>query len=460
MVDLTLGSGWDATASPISNVSPEIICDFFREAFKHSSTGTSMTLSHVSRTWRQIAIDDPFLWNSIHVTPQGPSAFSKLCLERSKQADLNVCYSDDVEYELDEEEVAPFDPAMLHLHRCGELKLIFADRSCAFVVLKSLKREAVSRLVSFEVILEGNESFWTHQDRPGDVFTGGAPLLTSLTLHGVSPLECHVPLSNIIKLSLAGLGRYSEQYPDLHPSEFVAVLREVASTLKHLELDGSQVFSTDKSPWSAVEMPVLVTLSIGDADEGDREACEDYHSNFWKFVRMPALEDLSLFSLSSSQVGEVWRALIGQCGARVKSLSLVNVGLEEVDDALAKRFPNLHSLSLDDAMILDVLTSLVSAPGETVECPELRYLTLEDCDEEKDAVIVQGFLRGRIASGHPIKTIVFRGGRQAYAPLRFALKNVAEVIIENGGNSRLSGREDEKSELEGKGSDGGAVLAN
>ncbi|KZP03991.1 hypothetical protein FIBSPDRAFT_1054432 [Athelia psychrophila] len=455
MVGFTSASRRDATPSPIAKASSEIMSAFFREAFKYNSTRTSVTLSHVSRTWRQIAINDPFLWNSIDVSPQGPSAFSKLCLERSQQADLDVRYSDDVEYELNEEEVAPFDPAMLHLYRCRELELVFADRSCAFAVLNSLKRKAAPRLVFFEVVLDGNGRFWTHQDRPGDIFTGGAPLLTSLTLHGVSPLECHVPLSNIIKLSLTDFGRHSHQYPDLYPSEFVAVLREVASTLKHLELDGSQVFSTDESPWSAVELPVLVTLNIRDEDEEHREECEDYQSNFWEFVRMPALEDLSLSFLGSSQVAEVWLALKGKCGARVKSLSLVNVGLEEVEDTLAERFPNLHSLSLGDGMILNVLTSLVdgdeqcASSGETVECPELQHLTLEDCYEDEDADIVQSFLLGRMAAGHPIRKIVFRGRKLAYAPVRFALENAAEVIIENHGSSRPYGLESEESESEG-----------
>lgn len=242
-------------------------------------------------------------------------------------------------------------------------------------------------------------------------------------------------------MSLTDDGRHDNQYPDLYPSEFVAILREVASTLKHLELDGSQVFSTDEPEteslclWSAVELPVLVTLDIRHADHEGREECKDYHTNFWKFVRMPALENLSLSTLSNSQVAEVWLALKGPWGARVKSLSLDHLLLSEVEDTLAERFPNLYSLSLGVRMTSGILPSILTGneqsvlSGETVQCPELQHLDLEYWwDEGVD--IVQSFLRVRMAAGHPIKQIVFRGRKLADAVARdFSLQNFHEVII-------------------------------
>ncbi|KAF7966873.1 hypothetical protein HWV62_36687 [Athelia sp. TMB] len=445
------------TISPISNVSPELLSALFREAFHYNSTRTSNTLSHVSRTWRQVAIDDPMLWNTINLTPRGESKFAELCLQRSKQSDLTIRYADETEYELHDEPVLPFDPAVLRLPRARKLQLFFGDRKGAFVALRALKHTSPPRLACFELTLEGNSEHWVNEDRPGDIFTGGAPLLASIMLDCVSALECHVPLSNVTELCLVANGPHSEQYPDLDATEFIGILLEVAPTLKRLELRGSQVFSAadDDSSWVDFELPALVTLAIGHIDEESREECEAYHGNFWKFARMPVLEELSLNSLTSEQTAEACASLKGYSGLGVKSLSLSSVETEMIEDEIAGIFPNLCSLTLDEWTSSYLLPNLIAADrdrtssAEPIAWPLLQSLTFEDCcDGSKH---VRRYIIQREGIGCPIKKITFLGRRLAHAALRCARKHVGVVTLGEGLGAiaaECSDGEDSESESE------------
>ncbi|KAF7977242.1 hypothetical protein HWV62_4351 [Athelia sp. TMB] len=423
------------TISPISNVSPELLSAFFREAFHYDSTRTSNAISHVSRTWRQVAIDDPMLWNTINLTPRGGSKFPELCLQRSKQSDLTIHYDDETEYELQDEPVPPFDPAVLRLPRARKLHLFFGDRKGAFTALRALKHTSAPKLAYFELMLQGNSELWADEDRPGDIFTGGAPLLASIMLDCVGALECHVPLSNVTELCLVANGPHSEQYPDLNAAEFIGILLEVAPTLKRLELRGCQAFSTadGDSSWVDFELPALATLAIGNIDEESREPCEAYHGNFWKFARMPVLEELSLNSLTCEQTAEACAALKGHSGLGVKSLSLLSVETEMIEDEIAVIFPNLCSLRLDGFTSSRLLPKLIAADrnhtssAEPTAWPLLQSLTIGDC--WNSSKLVRRYILQREGVGCPIKKITFLGMRLAYVALRCARKHVGVVNL-------------------------------
>lgn len=91
---------------------------------------------------------------------------------------------------------------------------------------------------------------------------GGAPLLTSVDLHSISPLQCHVPLQRVTMLVLSAHEPYTEQFTDLNMSELVSIFREVGLTLQHLELDGNLVLpqSEHAMKWPDVEL----RLRMGD----------------------------------------------------------------------------------------------------------------------------------------------------------------------------------------------------
>lgn len=413
-----------------------------------------MNLSQVCRHWRHVALSDPVLWSTIRLTPLGETPFVKLCLKRSKNHDLKVLYEDFNEYELQKQQMKvfdrstihlhqsqqqqteQFDPAIFHLHRCRELELFFNDITWNLAVMQRFQSESAPKLVSFNVFLRGNSELWTGQpERTGDIFTGGAPRLSSLTLHGVSPLECHVPLSRITDLSL-GMRASSQRLPDLNPAEIIGILREVAVTLKHLTLDGVHVVSDDDYPWSEIELPILVTLRFGNTDDEEREECEDYVKDVWQFLGMPLLEDLWLFDLTSSQVAWVLLALKGGRGAGIKSLSLYNVGMDELDEAITDILPNIHSLSLEVGTIPFDFPGLLnpnehaSLSRQKIIWPLLQCLTLTSWHTEEDTAIFRNLLRGRKALGCPIRRVVFRGYRLAYSSLSLAHEHIDDVRVE------------------------------
>lgn len=462
------------TTSPVSKVPAEILNTFFREAFYSSdrrSTGTSLTISYVSRNWRNIAINDPFLWNRIYLAPssgrQGTSSFSDLCLKRSQHHDLEIYYEDQFEYETCPgavEQMIPFNPAVLYLHRCRKLKIVLADRFCAYSILRGLKIETAPKLVSFEMFLheENSNEDWTYGARPGDIFVNGAPLLTSLTLTGVSPLECSVPLANLTQLSLSNEDDFASLYPDLNVAEFVAVLRAVAPTLKQLTLTGGQVdYESHPDYWAMVELPVLTTLEIGDITAmRNTHPSEIYPRGFWNSVSMPSLENLSLYSLNKSLTEEMWLAFKGQRGAKVKSLSLWSVGLEDADEKLTEIFPNLHKLSLDAGIYAGMMSSILPrlmdadkhyvSSGEARRLPLLRCLALKNCRDEADVSLLRDFMHDRKAAGLAIKRVEFFGRGVAYSALCVARKDADEVIIQHAVDFVQSSEADEEIEGESK----------
>ncbi|KAF7979498.1 hypothetical protein HWV62_42348 [Athelia sp. TMB] len=354
----------DELASAISEVSVEILVAIFREAFRWNSAKISYTISHVSRTWSAVALNDPLLWNTIHLTGSKPSYFTQLCLTRSKQSDLRVLYEKHVDVEFDGALVPPFDPAIFYLPRCHRLELYFHNRVDAFAVLEALKNARAPKLACFELEIGGIPEHWPKSHYPGSIFTGGAPLLTAAALKSVGISQCRVPLSNITTLSLKGCSPESGHYPYLNPfaSEFVDILREAAPTLQCLTLDGGQVFSRKDKPWSVVELPALTTLSFGNTAVDNREAFKDYPRGFWKFVKMPRLGDLSLHSIDLALLQEIWSTLEGHRGARIKALSLYRIQeLHELDKGVHEIFTNIHSLAIDCSVVHGILANIVYA---------------------------------------------------------------------------------------------------
>lgn len=442
--------------SPVSKVPDEILNRFFKEASILSdrrAAKTSLTISHVSHNWREITISDPFLWNRISLTPnsnrQGASSLSDLCLKRSQHHDLEIIYQDLFDYETwlgtrVDRSMTPFDPAVLHLHRCRKLQIVLADRFCAYSILRGLKSEAAPKLVSFEMLLqvEITDNDWSYGDRPGEIFISGAPLLTSLILSGVSPLECAAPLANLTKLSLSNEDDFTSLYPDLNVAEFVAVLQAVAPAIKQLKLTGAQVdYESHPDSWTMVELPVLTMLEIGDITAGSNELPEIYPSGLWKFVSMPSLENLSLYYLNKSQVKEIWLVFKGQRGAKVKSLSLWYVGLENEVEELIETFPNLHKLSLDAGVWAGMISSIFPrvadvdkrcmSSGEARTLPLLQCLALRNCRDKADVMLLRDFMHGRQAVGLAIKRVEFFGRGAAYSALCVARKYADEVIIQD-----------------------------
>ncbi|KZP15397.1 hypothetical protein FIBSPDRAFT_1048187 [Athelia psychrophila] len=481
------------SASPISKVSPEILSAFFREAFHHGSTTTSLTLSHVSSRWRHITIYDPFLWNTIDLVPRRESSFAKLCLGRSKETDLEIRYADDREWILkadaagvvismdnEEVELKPFDPTILHLARCRTLHLYFASRVCAFDALHGLKSASCPRLAYFDMVLDGgiNAECWIPQPRPGDMFMGGAPLLTSVSMLGISPLECHVPLKRVTILSLTALEWHTGQGTDLHAPEFIGILQEASMTLQSLRLEGIQVLhgpGEPLMPWSKVELPALTRFAFGGllGNACDAAAGDYYPTDVWNSLCMPLLEDLRIYHLNCCQIAAVWAALIGKSGARMKSLKLCGIDMRGVQYKIAQTFPNLHHLAVSAHMIGDVFPSLIAADedcadsGKAAVWSRLECLTLLQLTDETEAALVRSFICGREGVKYPIKKVVFCAGKPPDRLLCFAREKVLDVTfqpvevhdVDSDDSDDDSDGEDEESgadDDEGEGSDLGS----
>ena len=88
---------------------------FFDYLDKPKKLPFPILVSHVSRTWREVAIRDPFLWTSIYIVSSKPHDLGLMYMNRSKSCSLDIRYICDIEKMLD------FDPSILQLQRCRHL---------------------------------------------------------------------------------------------------------------------------------------------------------------------------------------------------------------------------------------------------------------------------------------------------------------------------------------------------
>src|ERR1700761_2885163 len=124
-----------------------------------SSTSTSeslpvkaelpVTISHVCRHWRTVAIKTPMLWTSIDFSDGPPFEKSKTWIERSKDCDIDICidFTDPDVLEEDFESSRPLselmrimDIATPHMHRWREFVLSVTNTEHMQAVLRTYLR--------------------------------------------------------------------------------------------------------------------------------------------------------------------------------------------------------------------------------------------------------------------------------------------------------------------------------
>jgi hypothetical protein len=284
----------------------------------------AVLVSHVSSTWRNVAIQDPFLWTEIGFIYSRPWDFYLMYVNRSKSCSLDIHFICDVERAPD------FDPSILQLHRCRHLEISSRWYRSAFHIFRNLENEIAPHLLSLIIHMGyAKDEFDSFSHKHYELFRSAAPLLSSVEMLGISLHSCQPPLGALTMLDMT----VWDSTPALSCDELLEVFAAMAPTLTDLRLEGI-IFRVESGyELFAIDFPALVSMDIRypdyfDEEEGEDEDDRNYISNLWDCINAPALESLRLDCIDDEQFHAVMASLrrqrVSNATAGLKSLRLFN----------------------------------------------------------------------------------------------------------------------------------------
>jgi hypothetical protein len=250
-------------SAPVACLPNEILGDIFR--CLKGSCGVHgipcvVVVSHVTRHWRHVALSNPSLWDTIYMNTAHTSLDLPITfLTRSKPCKLDVMLT------------VPEDAVMsgLHMipilfpHICHIRRLTIQSNENEHIVqqlIESLIDFQVPSLEHLEIDmrLENNQDAFLWRD-PKCIFTGCAPLLSSIVLNGIGLQCCTPPLGGITRLLLDSDGDGAL----LMTYDYFCNTISACRCLTWLELRGRlHAFGQDESA-RRIEIPSLVYFAIG-----------------------------------------------------------------------------------------------------------------------------------------------------------------------------------------------------
>lgn len=244
----------------------------------HSLTGRKefmilTILSHVDRRWRAIVMCTPLLWTSIYILLSQNSFLWTVNLQRSGNHSIQVRVIDDLcvnglEKSLNAGEMRELLHTLTpHLLRISVLHIRSQLVEIITGITRSLRSASAPLLEELSIERETQyqhfEPKWTSETATEVVFNCGAPVLTTLTLHGVSIHHAWPPLHALTTLRLHIPAAVDPPGTTPIASRDFRVMLLEASHLRHLDLSGVIFRPTSEATLvNPVEMPFLETLNV------------------------------------------------------------------------------------------------------------------------------------------------------------------------------------------------------
>ena len=302
-----------------------------------------ISVSRVSRRWRDVALHTPFLWTNIYYGPRLKSlGYTCACLERSRNCPLDITLQfvdDDYPHRMTSAAVKRVihyvSLIVPHVNRWRTLDVHFRRHITLRIVLDRLPSKAA---ILKHVRLELDQGDVAHERPSRKMFCRGGPILVSIELRGISFASCTLPSAQLTSLSLTRTNR------SLRPSEFRRVLTSSPS-LRELSLLGD-IVSTGREDWVSIHMPSLVSLTLSPGSDTN-------FAHLCTALIMPALTSLILQHFS----GESIRILI------------------ESFRPNTEKYPGLRLLELRIVGHFDMSTT-VQISDLFKECPMITQLSL------------------------------------------------------------------------------------
>ncbi|KIM81551.1 hypothetical protein PILCRDRAFT_496319 [Piloderma croceum F 1598] len=412
----TIQSTWQVRehtnlASSVYSLPTEILEQIFsvaRPSSPFQRKGYAVIISHVTRRWRHVALGVARLWTDIYIWLGARDACLISYLERSSnhlldvKIDLNANYRDTW--------LGALRPQLAiissQIARSRSLIVDVTHNNRLHYVLLHLYGLEVQRLEALDIRFRGA----SYHDREMYILSGGAPVLSSLAVRGISGLSCTPPLAAVTRLHL-GTTR-----PKLDLGQLYQVLTSMPS-LKTLFLaaDGVSFWEPETSQ-PFIHIPTLTSLTI------TYPACHrEYNSRLYKQLVTPNLESLAIEGLTTGFPtidcdDNTQLVILDDDDAfvlippdpkypRLRSLAVATYDMgSDVFVNLCKTLPDVDRVSFWHQQLNTTLPLLEDFEELPLLWPDLCHITVlpityHNIDALRDVV------SSRIRSGHPLHSI-------------------------------------------------------
>ncbi|KAG6903426.1 hypothetical protein C0995_005449 [Termitomyces sp. Mi166 len=398
-------------AKPINTLPPEILCQIF-EAARHSTCDfrpwdlldqrklLPITVSQVSRYWREVALNSPLLWSYIDISP--PWSFNTICLALSRAQTCPLTINLTIPSIAFGNLLAPSvinasanilcDLIAPCIPRCR--KLVIKGDFCQLEPL-------------FIAIIQ-------------TIHSSPAPLLKQLVIHPTS--VGHLISKNQLCTFIQGIPVLSH----LRVTSAMVPTLPSLNTLTALHLTAADRRSITLAEFSALSIssPYLDTLAIYDnaiCGPWPPEATIDFPSlrslriygsfmsvsDLLRVVQAPLLEDLVIAPFAMNDLAE-YREHISHSPPKftgLKSITLSPVstsGFAQLEEA-AECFPTVELVMIPN-IHPDSFRDVFTGDNTNVVWPNLKVLALRnvDCKNVEKLLAVVEFIE---AAGRPLETL-------------------------------------------------------
>ncbi|KAF7986560.1 hypothetical protein HWV62_26300 [Athelia sp. TMB] len=387
--------------SVIERLPHEILACIFEEAYSLEN-GLELLFSQVTSQWRNVAINTPRLWRSIHllVDRPPPPELAALYLTRSKVTPIDITVTQNL---YDDQNGAFYGKLLAdHIHRCRRLKLSVYSMESARTILDFLVVASAPLLQTFDAYLK------SEQQPAIQILLGGTPVLAVMHLRasaGFLP-----PLYAVTTLHIHNI-----QFASLIELEH---WRDILSSLTHLVslvINGDFLASPIWTSGASITLPALRTLEINVVDLDEPES--DLFECLYETIDAPLLGCLSLRNYTDDDLAfleDSWHLGATKFPA-LHTLVLSGLGEEYTYLVpLVRAFPYVETVTFTgnvQANFHAVLQLLQRADGSDLYWPRFRHLIVSDMlpfDHDDMRDLLAGCLAARIIVEKPIETLTIR----------------------------------------------------
>lgn len=278
--------------APIGVLPPELLAAIFQsgpcDVFDHGTYAIS--ISQVSRHWRNVSLDIPSLWNFFRIVPYEQSSQLKMLetfIGRARSHPLSIvidmeCGSSEREYSLHDID-SQLGRVIPLVSRWRTLFIHGNFWEDVFDVCSPFEELCAPLLESFEVVVDSEEDMEDYTHTELCVFVAGAPRLSHVRVEEVSLMSCHPPLASLVSLHLH---RPPNQ---LTPDQFWETLT-ASNQLRNLHIGGYVAdIQFESSLGPGVQLPSLHSLTISPFPQTDLYS-------LLVCLNCPSLEHLTIIS--------------------------------------------------------------------------------------------------------------------------------------------------------------------